>query len=61
MLTQQVICSSMQICGVRVGLLTLGAHAHEGYSSLFVCLSVCLSVTTSLAHLEAKTLQFGHE
>ena len=22
--------------------LTLGTHAHEGYSTLFVCLSVCL-------------------
>ena len=37
--------------------LTLGAHAQEGYSSLFVC----LSVTTSLAYLAAKTLEFGHE
>ena len=25
-------------------LLTLGAHAHEGYSTQFVCLFVCLSV-----------------
>ena len=25
-------------------LLTLGAHAHEGYSTLLVCLSVCLFV-----------------
>ncbi len=40
--------------------LTLGAHAHEGYSSLSVCLFVCLSVTTSLAHLAAKTVEFGH-
>ena len=30
-------------------LLTLGAHAQEGYSSCFVCLSVCLSVTTLAA------------
>ena len=26
----------------------------------FVCLSVCMSVTTSLAHLAAKSLKFGH-
>ena len=31
-----------------VRLLTLGAHAHEGYGSLSVCLSVCLSVTDLL-------------
>ena len=38
-------------------LLTLSAHAQDGYSSLFVCVFVCLSVTTSLAHLVAKTLK----
>ena len=27
-------------------LLTLGAHAQEGYGTCPVCLSVCLSVTT---------------
>ena len=36
-------------------LLTLGAHAHEGYSSLSVCLFVCLSVcyqpTARVRHL----------
>ena len=29
-----------------VCLLTLGAHAQEGYGTCPVCLSVCLSVTT---------------
>ena len=38
-------------------LLTLGAHAHDGYSTPFVCLYVCMS---SLAHLAAKSLKFGH-
>jgi len=42
-------------------LLTLAAHARKGYSPSFViCLSVCMSVTTSLAHLVAKSLKFGH-
>ena len=30
-------------------------HAQESYSTLFVC----LSVSTSLAHLAAKSLKFG--
>ena len=30
---------------VKIELLTLSAHAREGYSSHFVCLSVCLCVT----------------
>ena len=42
-------------------LLTLGVHARKGCSPSFViCLSVCMSVTTSLAHLVAKSLKFGH-
>ena len=32
-------------------LLTLGAHVQEGYSSLFVCVCVCLSVPTLGGHL----------
>ena len=38
--------------------LTLGAHAHEGYGSLFVCLFVCLFIcyqsTACLRHLYNK-------
>ena len=45
MITRHEQCSS----------LTLGTHAQKG------CLFVCLSVTTSLAHLAAKTLEFGHK
>ena len=29
-------------CHCLLQLLTLGAHVQEGYSSLFVCLCVCL-------------------
>ena len=35
-------------------LLTLGAHAHEGYGSLFVCLSVCYQSTDCIRHLHNK-------
>ena len=44
-----------QACGGLVSsflLLTLSAHAREGYSSHFVCLSFCLSVCLSVADLE---------
>ena len=33
----------------------------EGYSSLFVCLSVCLSVTTLQASVVDRTLKFPHQ
>ena len=39
--------------------LTLGAHAQRGLQ-YFVCLCVCLSVTTSLAYQAAKSLKFEH-
>jgi len=48
MITKHKQCSS----------LTLGAM-HRRVT--VVCLFVCLSVTTSLAHLAAKTLEFGHK
>ena len=35
---QSVPCAGM----TAILLLTLGAHAHKGYGSLSVCLSVCL-------------------
>ena len=35
----------------NLGSLTLGAHAHEGYSTLFVCLFACLSVCLSVTSL----------
>ena len=35
----------------KIQLLTLGAHAHEGYSTLFACLLVCLSVCYQSAGL----------
>ena len=31
---------------VHVPILSLGAHAQEGYGTCLVCLSVCLSVCT---------------
>ena len=30
------------------GIIVLGAHVHDGYSTRFVCLSICLSVTSLL-------------
>ena len=36
-------------------LLTLGAHAHEGYSNHFVCVSVCVSVPSLLPSNGANT------
>ena len=35
-------------------LLTLGAHVHEGYGSLFVCLSVCYQSTDCLRGLHSE-------
>ena len=32
----------MSMMASDVGLLTLGAHAHEGYSNHFVCVCVCV-------------------
>ena len=34
--------------------LTLGAHAHEGYSTLLVCLSVCYQSPGFFSHLYDK-------
>ena len=36
-------------------LLTLGAHAPEGYGSCPVCVSVCLSVCLSVGNLNLGT------
>ena len=41
-------CVLVALVVCSCALLTLGAHAHEGYGSLFVCLSVCLSVRLSV-------------
>ena len=41
-------------------LLILGAHAQEGYSSCFVCLSVCLSVTTLAAASFSSTIKLRY-
>ena len=38
-------------------VITLGVHAQEGYSTCFVCLSVCLSVTTLAAALFISTIK----
>ena len=42
------LCSTIYKIGVRRTLLTLGAHAPEGYGSCPVCVSVCLSVCLSV-------------
>ena len=47
-----VVCQALVYCvlvlvGRSVVLLTLGAHAPEGYGSCPVCVSVCLSVCLS--------------
>ena len=41
----------------QVLLLTLGAHAQEGYCSCLVCVRVCLSVTTLAATSFVFTLK----
>ena len=64
-----VLCSNccwlpwtvFQVYDLVIYLLTLGTHAHKGYSTSSVCLYVCISVTTSLAQLVDKSLNFGHE
>ena len=39
---------------VTATYLTLSTHAHEGYGSLFVCLSVCYQSTDCLRGLHNK-------
>ena len=46
MVNQNNIKSLILYCS---GLLTLSAHAREGYSSRFVCLSVSQSVSQSVS------------
>ena len=49
-----------RICGVssricaRYAYLTLGAHAHEGYSNHFVCVCVCLEFAAFNSRLYIK-------
>ena len=41
----------------KIGFLTLGAHAQEGYGTCLVCVSVCLSVTTLALTSFVSTVQ----
>ena len=38
----------------QLSLLALGAHAHEGYSTNFVCLCVCVCVCSKFAALKSS-------
>ena len=45
-------------CFTRTTLLTLGAHAQEGYCSCLVCVCVCLSVCLSVTTLAVTSFVF---
>ena len=47
--------SSFKLQSSKTRLLTLGAHAPEGYGSCPVCVSVCLSVCVSVRILNLGT------
>ena len=53
-------CVSLVPRRPSLSFLTLGAHAHEGYSTQFVCLFVCLSVTSLLVSVHVYTTNYAY-
>ena len=48
------ICCCLPTCNVDVVLLTLGAHAQEGYGTCLVCVSVCVHSSANNARFYAQ-------
>ena len=51
------VANPRHACAVRVTVLHLSVCMSVG---MYVCMYVSMSVTTSLVHLAAKSLKFGH-